>query len=541
VSRRVLIVSVGYVGSVLYGQVYEAEFTADRVASHADASTSNVRSAERYSMLVPRTVAPLGLISSHIHTAASTLDTMSECERTIPSTSKTRNHAVRYDLYRGHPNMKLLPASEMKQIMSDFLREDEPNSWTKYLNYGADEGDDRFRLALRSFLDRRTADDDRGDSPNRVASAPNNRGGFDRDLFITDGVSHGLELICATCTRPGDEVWVERPTYFLAPKIFESNDLIVKSLPMMSDRLDERGDIGRIDIGRLEQMVEKLGVAPPKVIYVIPSYQNPTGRSMTVEERERLASFALRNGVILVADEVYHLLDWDHRDEEKSNSYTSHAVTPRRPAGIAYFDATGPRDQADLAKSREGRIGCCVSVSSFTKIFCPGIRLGWIDAPSLIIQRLKSYGYICSQGGNAPFVGRMMTHAIESNLLDAYLDKLKHEYAERYELMCNILKDEPRIAVLTRRCPGKRGGYFIWIEFPSVVNSAEFLTYSMLNYGVKFMAGGRCDPFTEADPCGSHIRSCARLCFADLDREELAPATSAFVESFRTFMNLNSI
>jgi DNA-binding transcriptional MocR family regulator len=132
----------------------------------------------------------------------------------------------------------------------------------------------------------------------------------------------------------------------------------------------------------------------------------------------------------------------------------------------------------------------------------------------------------------------MMTHAIESNLLDGHLDKLKREYARRYRLMCDVLKGEPRIAVLTGHYPGKRrGGYFIWVEFPSVVTSDEFLTYSMENYGVRFMAGGRCDPFYGADPCGQRIRSCARLCFADLDRDELASATYAFVEAFRSFMN----
>jgi 2-aminoadipate transaminase len=507
-------------------------------------------------MLVPRIIGPFllhppfGSIPSRIHpTTASTAHATSESKMTMSSTSsKERHHAVVYDLYRGHPNTKLLPSSEMKQIMRDFLQqEDEPNSWTAYLNYGADGGDDRLRSALRSFLDSRTADDYAGDSSDGRPFAPRDRGGCERDLFITDGVSHGLELLCATCTRPGDEVWVERPTYFLAPGIFDGNGLIVKSLPMMSDRSCDgrRGDVGRVDIDRLVRMVEEEGVPPPRMMYIIPSYQNPTGRSMTVEERGRLASFALRNGVILVADEVYHLLDWEERTEEEANGDPD-AAAHRRPAGIAHFDAIGRRDydggldgnRVDLADSGGGRIGCCVSVSSFTKIWAPGIRLGWIDAPSLIVRRLKNYGYIRSQGGNAPFMGRMMRHAIESNLLDAHLDKLKHEYAQRYQLMCDVLKDEPRIAVLTRHYPGKRrGGYFIWIEFPSVVISDEFLAYSMENYGVRFMAGGRCDPFTEADPCGRHIQSCARLCYADLDREELASATYAFVEAFRSFMN----
>lgn len=426
---------------------------------------------------------------------------------------------VRYDLYRGHPNMKLLPMSEMKQIMSDLVH-DEENSWTNYLNYGMDEGDERFRLALRTFLDRRTENDDRGSDSSSPRMTDERR-----DLFITDGVSHGIELICRTCTVPGDEVWVERPTYFLAPKIFESNGMIVKSLPMTHD--DDDDDVGgRVDIDRLVQLVEVDGIAPPKLVYIIPSYHNPTGRSMTVDDCQRLASFAIRNGVILVADEVYHLLDWELK--------SSNGVVVRRPAGFATYT---DEKKGNSSVSDADRLGCCVSVSSFTKIWGPGIRLGWIDAPSVIMKRLTDYGYIISQGGHSPFTGRMMTHAIESNLLDKYLDKLRHEYAERYELMCDILKDEPRIAILTDNVPNnRRGGYFIWVKFPLNANSEEFSLYSIDKYGVRFMPGGRCDPFKSSDDCGKYIQSCARLCFANIDCKDLAPATSAFVEAFRSFM-----
>ena len=128
----------------------------------------------------------------------------------------------------------------------------------------------------------------------------------------------------------------------------------------------------------------------------------------------------------------------------------------RRPAGIIHFNAicNEANDTSRLSNGNQcgtkddDRIGCCVSVSSFTKIWAPGIRLGWIDSPSFIIQSLEHYGYIDSQGGVAPFMGRLMTQAIESNLLDSYLDKLKLEYAERYELVCNFLKEEHRIAIL---------------------------------------------------------------------------------------------
>lgn len=301
---------------------------------------------------------------------------------------------------------------------------------------------------------------------------------------------------------------------------------------MMSDRIDGHGDIGCIDIDRLIYSIEEEGQPPPKMMYIIPSYHNPTGRTMTWEERKRLALFAIRHGVILVADEVYHLLDWETKGQE-------HVLDTRRPCGMVHFNAL--RQNATQNPTNSGdKIGCCVSVSSFTKIWAPGVRLGWIDAPSFIIKRLKEYGYIDSQGGVAPFMGTIMRHAIESNLLDTYLDQLRVEYAERCALMCDILKDEPRISIPSLNSPVKRqGGYFIWVQFPSGFSSDDFLTYSMENYGVKFMAGGKCDPFAEGDDTsGRCIRSCARLCIADLDREELASATATFLLAFRSYMEL---
>jgi len=524
-----------------------------------------------------------------------------------PARMQQQHHVVKYNLHRGHPNMNLLPYSEMQSIMSTYFLphdnnndESESDSWREYLNYGANAGDTRFRLALRSFLDKRTMmDDDHGNgggmgnnkpredfatttltaSSSSAALAERDGDGLKYELFITNGVSHGLELLCATCTQPGDEVWVERPTYFLAPNIFESHGLVVKSLPMVSDRSDidniddgitNNDYIGRVNIDRLIQKVEEMNVPAPKMIYIIPSYHNPTGRSMSVEERRKLATFALRNRVMLVADEVYHLLDWEqnnddddnHDDDEQVNiaKKESEVTTSRRPAGIVHFNEriccdeassvpTQSDDQSDTTTKSDGysneTVGCCISVSSFTKIWAPGIRLGWIDAPSFIVERLENYGYIDSQMGVAPFMGAMMTRAIESGVLDDYLDKLKLEYAERYRLVYNLLKEgEPRRMKIRQNSHVRRqGGYFIWVEFPSHVNSDDFLSYSVEHFGVKFMAGGRCDPFPlsngggDNDNTGIAIRSCARLCFADLDRDDLIDAMTAFLEAFRSYMS----
>ncbi|KAL7475116.1 hypothetical protein ACHAW6_001042 [Cyclotella cf. meneghiniana] len=460
-------------------------------------------------------------------------------EMSSSSPTPIKQSEVRYDLYRGHPNDQALPTAEMQSLMASLLHDDQRDSLMSSLGYGANAGNDALLKALRSFLERRSSNDDTGEVT---------VGGADRsEFFITNGVSHGIELLCSTCTTPGDEVWMERPTYFLAPKIFTSHGLVIKPLPMMSDRpiaegKDIKDAVGRIDLDRLIRMVESEGISPPKMIYVIPSYHNPTGRSMTVEERAKLAAFAIRNDVLVVADEVYHLLDWDQNQLivergalSVSGDLDATTLSSLRPVSMTHFNnmRSASKNMGQPAQ------GCCISVSSFTKIFAPGVRLGWIQAPSHIIQRLTSYGYINSQGGVAPFMGRLMAHAIETGLLDEYLNKLNSNYSERYDLICSVLEKEPRIKILTEHSPvERRGGYFLWVQFPNEVDSDEFASYSLKEFGVRFMAGGRSDPFPqlEDNPSRSLINSCARLCFADLDREKLVDATSTFVQAFQSFL-----
>lgn len=435
---------------------------------------------------------------------------------TLPrSMSNNNNNNVIYDLYRGHPNMDMLPQPEMKQIMAALLKEEDDDgkdSWRKYLNYGANEGDHRLIDALRSFLRVRTVDDDLGDTTGVDEDYSNTA-----DFFITTGVSHGLELLCSTLTSPGDEIWIERPTYFLCTKIFTNHGLTVKSLPMLQP--------GKIDIDHLVQMVERDGIQPPKMMYVIPSYHNPCGTSMSLEERKKLTSFAVKHNVLVVCDEVYHLLDFERG-----------SISSRRPAGMVRFNKFALRmDQGGQETDDNILRGCCISVSSFTKIFAPGVRLGWIEAPPFVIKRLARYGYINSQGGNAPFMGRIISHALESGLLDTYLDKLRLEYKGRHEMMCQILQRDPRLDIYSINEP-RGGGYFIWVGLGGV-DANDFLSYSLDHFGVKFMAGQRCNPLPDEDDATSAaIRSCARLCFADLNRDDLRKGAETFVKAYQSYV-----
>ena len=282
---------------------------------------------------------------------------------------------------------------------------------------------------------------------------------------------------------------VELPTYFLVSRIFQCHGLKVEALPMKKLN-DNRG----IDVDELERRLAEGGHPPPRVIYIIPTHQNPTAQTMPLADRIKLANLCQQHGILLIADEVYHLLDW------------SDGATPSR------FAALNP--------SADNEEGHCVSVSSFTKIFCPGVRCGWIEGPPLIIDKVAQYGYIQSQGGGAPFVGEVMCTAMSSGVADTVLTDLCAAYKDRADLLCNILEKDPRVEITIR----PQGGYFLWIKLP--FNSNDFLEFCQ-DRGINFLPGSRCSPFS---PSPAELDNYARLCFADLPTEDMVTGANRLLE-----------
>ena len=461
------------------------------------------------------------------------------CPASILRTTTTSNLQMvglksKYDFARGHPNPSLLPTAEMKEIMLSVVNDatgssfgndadDENDKRTLCLNYGHEQGSPELLRELRSFLDRHTANDDTG-SAKLDDSAKNS-------IIITHGVSQGIDLICSTQLAPGDVVWVERPTYFLVADIFRSHRLVVRGMPMIHP--NSNGGTGGVDVKRLVDMVESGKLSAPKMMYLVPTHQNPTGHTMPVEDRILLAKFTKKHGVLVVADEVYHLLDWG--DEN---------VDGQRPARMAEFNKMDSSDEGDATDSA----GCCISVSSFTKIFAPGVRCGWIEAPERIVHSIAQHGYIQSQGGLAPFVGDLiMCRALVDRIADNYLKKLNKEYADRARKICAILQEDERID-LPNGCP--TGGYFLWVRFPQDVDSEEFLKFCVdQGTDVRFRPGALCDAFANhldgeeqisndeaSGVTSTSFRSYARLCFADLDTRNLEDGSKELVRAFKMYL-----
>jgi 2-aminoadipate transaminase len=383
---------------------------------------------------------------------------------------------------RGHPNPSLLPIDAMKEALILLREQSNFLSCLPYPSQDQDNGSNLFRQQLSLFLAQHTERDDHGHAASTRVCGSN-------DFFATHGVSHAVELLCGTLTQPGDIVGIEIPTYFLVGRIFENHGLKLQPLPMKDFRLD---------VATLETKLKSGEFPVPRLLYTIPTNHNPTASTLPVDDRIQLAQLAEDYGFTVIADEVYHLLDW----------------STKRPARMAEFNSPS---------AGTGNFGCCVSISSFTKIFCPGIRCGWIEAPPRIIAELKNYGYIRSQGGCVPFVGELMRLVLESGLATQVLTNLQASYQHRSTLLCDILQEEN-----IRVCVRPSGGFFVWIELP-VDNVVDFSQYS-LDHGVKFLPGVSCDHFGGAD-CAPY----GRLCFADLTLADLEQGARKFGSILREF------
>ncbi|HXQ38442.1 MAG TPA: PLP-dependent aminotransferase family protein, partial [Anaerolineales bacterium] len=214
------------------------------------------------------------------------------------------------DLGLGDPPLSLLPLDIIRDAAQTRLSQDD----NSFLQYGVEQGDGHFRLALAKFLSKGYGFEV---NPER--------------LFITNGISKALDLICTLFTQAGDMIFVEEPTYFLALRIFADHKLNVISVDT-----DENGLI-------IESLEEKLAETHPKFLYLIPTFQNPTGTTLPQERRDRLVKLAQEHDFIIAADEVYHLLSYTEKPPKSFAAYT---------------DAEN-----------------VISLGSFSKILAPGLRL----------------------------------------------------------------------------------------------------------------------------------------------------------------------
>jgi DNA-binding transcriptional MocR family regulator len=228
--------------------------------------------------------------------------------------------------------------------------------------------------------------------------------------------------------KPGDTIFVEEPSYFLALRIFRDHQLNIIGLPMDDDGLV------------VEALQEQLGRHKPVFLYTVPTFHNPSSVTLSTARREKLVQLSQQHNFLIVADEVYHLL--------------AYSTTPPPPLA-SYTD-----------------VGTVLSLGSFSKILAPGLRLGWIQTGQALMDRLVTCGLLDSGGGLNPFTSGLVRSAIESGLQSNHLEHLKGVYAKRLNVLKSALKRQLPEA-LTFNEPA--GGFFVWFKLSTSVDTTELL------------------------------------------------------------------
>ncbi|MFF4034677.1 PLP-dependent aminotransferase family protein [Streptomyces sviceus] len=298
------------------------------------------------------------------------------------------------------------------------------------------------------------------------------------DVLVTTGSQQALSLLATALIEPGDTVLVESPCYLAALQAFGFAGARVVAVP---------GDDEGPDPVALEALVVR---ERPKLLYTVPTFQNPTGRTMSAGRRAAVASVAARCGLWIVEDDPYGELRFEGE----------------RVPWIAAHEEV--RDRVVL-------------LGSFSKVMAPGLRLGWLRAPG----GLRRACAVAKQAADlhTPTVNQLAAaRYLADRDLDAHVRRVAEVYGERRDAMLAGLAEAlPEGSAWTR----PEGGMFLWARLPSSYDTTELLP-QVVARDVAYVPGA---PFYAGDP----DRSTLRLCFVTQTPEEIGEGLRRLGEGLR--------
>lgn len=285
------------------------------------------------------------------------------------------------------------------------------------------------------------------------------------ELLITSGGIEAIRLVATVFLDPGDLVVVEAPTYMGAQMSFASSGVETLSVPLDSEGMDVAVLAGSLAAG-----------ARPKLVYTNPDHQNPTGVTLSLERRKSLVELAARYGFLIIEDVAYREFTFASERQPSLWSLAPDVV---------------------------------LQIGTFSKIFSPGVRLGWAVGPPVVIERLTWAKQFTDQCASA-FSQRVVEEYGRRGHLDAQVARATALYRERCSAMLRCLGDEmPAEATWTR----PNGGFFTWLTLPTGGDAATMFERS-LDAGVAVTPG---TPFFSDDRGRGHLR----LCFSRTDIGEI--------------------
>jgi DNA-binding transcriptional MocR family regulator len=341
--------------------------------------------------------------------------------RLLSELASVGDHKEIISLAPGNPATNLLPAKMLNAIFADSLL----SSRQAALGYCPVEGLLSLRRDIAAHMRRRGV----------VVNAP--------QVLILSGSTQGIGLVGRFLLNPGDEVVVEVPTYLGAIQAFRALNARVIGVPTDNDGM-------RIDL--LESILAR---RRPRLIYTLPTFQNPTGAVMSPERRRRLLLLARRYQTPILEDDPY---------------------------GEIYFEGNPP--QPLKALDTHGQV---IYLSTFSKTLAPGLRVAWLVAPEPMIERLTLHKQVFDLNTNA--IGQWaVSEIMQRNLLDAHLEHIRRVYRNKRDLTLQSIATYWPSDV---RASHPAGGFHLWCRLPGDLR-ARTLLREAANDHVAFTIG---EPF----------------------------------------------
>jgi len=349
----------------------------------------------------------------------------------------------------GFPDSAMFDVQGIQEASARALTE-EPGA---ALQYGATEGYNPLREQLAAFMASKGV---KGLSP--------------EGLIVTTGSQQALDLVAKTLINPDDVVLVEGPTFLATIQCFRLYGPQVLGVPIDADG---------VQVDQLEDMMVK---HKPKLVYLVPTFGNPSGATLSLERRFKVLQLAVKYQTVVVEDDPY---------------------------GDLYFAEPPPPSLLALSEQVPGSRDWLIYCGSLSKVLSPGLRLGWMIAPPELLARAT----MCKQFSDAhtsTFAQATAAHYLKAGRMPATLANVRRVYAERALAMGEALQRELGDALSFSQ---PLGGLFFWATLTGAggkEKDGSKLAKRAIEKGVAFVPGA---PFFANDPDNSAIR----LSFATAD------------------------
>lgn len=321
----------------------------------------------------------------------------------------------------GNPAPEAFPKEAIAEISAELLKNDPVLA----LQYSITEGYTPLRDYLKNWMSEKNCFHPEFD-----------------DLIITSGGQQANELSCKVLLNEGDTLLCESPSFIGSLNAFRSYNVNLKGIDMDEDGIN------------IEKLENALKTEPNvKILYLIPNFQNPTGRTMSLAKRKAVYELACKYDFIILEDDPYGELRF-----------------------------AGETIPSIKSLDTEGRV---IYSSTFSKLISPGFRTGYVSAPTAIIQKIV----VCKQVSDvhSNIWAQVVSHRFMSSVnREEHFNKLRAIYKEKCELMCSLIESGFSKKITYTK---PEGGLFIWCTLPEGCDMNAFCTKAVKDYKIAVVPG----------------------------------------------------